>query len=142
MNGVRFAKHIDAAHGTVKRWLHEGMPARRDGNSVWIDPAAAAAWLDVKYKGRKPLALGRRSYVYVAHRLDDGAIKIGFATDVMRRISELRKLSQSAVELVACMPGGKPDELRLHAQFSTYRIDGEWFSVPLSNVVHALRWAA
>lgn len=29
MNGRQFAEHLGVAHGTVKRWLHEGMPAHR-----------------------------------------------------------------------------------------------------------------
>lgn len=142
MNGVRFARHVGAAHGTIKRWLYEGMPARRDGHHVWIDPEAAEAWIDARYKGRKPLAIGRHSCVYVARRLNDDAVKIGFATDVMRRIAELRKESGSAVELAACLPGGKPDELRLHERFAIHRIDGEWFSAPVNDVIAALRWPA
>lgn len=148
MNGRRFAEHIDVAHGTVKRWLHEGLPARRTGaktnghSSVWITPADGIAWVSARYP--KSIARGRRGSVYVATRATDGAIKIGWTSDVMRRIQELRRHTRSAVELEACFPGDKPDELRLHARFQADRIDGEWHrpSEALLSFISGLRAVA
>lgn len=142
MNGRRFAEHIDVAHGTVKRWLHEGMPARRDGCHVWITPDDGKAWIAARYPNRQSIAIARRAFVYVAHRLSDDAVKIGWTSDVMRRVAELRKLSRAPVELVACFPGNKPTELSLHARFAAQRIDGEWFASPIADVLAALREAA
>lgn len=124
LSGVRFAERIDVAHGTVKRWLTEGLPARRQGNRVWITPADGLAWVEARYP--KSIARGRRGVVYIAVRATDGAVKIGWTSDVMRRIAELRKECRSAVELAACFPGDKPDELRLHGRFAADRLDGEW----------------
>lgn len=135
MNGRRFAEHIGVAHGTIKRWLHEGMPCRRTGREVWITPGEASGWVTSRYPNS--VAVRRVSVVYVAVR-DDGAVKIGFTSDVKRRVEELRKESRAAVQLVACVPGGKPRELSLHARFETARLDGEWFSVPVQDVVSAL----
>jgi hypothetical protein len=146
MNGRRFAERIDVAHGTVKRWLHEGMPARRTDcggrGGVWITPADGLAWVEARYP--KSIARGRCGVVYVAVRATDGAVKIGWTSDVMRRVQELRKLACSAVELAACFPGDKPDELRLHARFSEDRLDGEWFrpSDALLAFVNGLRAVA
>ncbi len=124
LSGARFAEHIDVAHGTVKRWLTEGLPARRNSNRVWITPSAGLAWVQARYPNS--IARSRKGFVYFAARATDGAIKIGWTSDVMRRIAELRKEFRSAVELTACFPGDKPDELRLHARFAADRLDGEW----------------
>lgn len=139
MNGRRFAEHLGVAHGTIKRWLHEGMPARRGEHGVWISPAEASAWVSARYP--RSIAIKRTSVVYVALR-DDGAVKIGFTSDINRRIAELRKESRSAVELVACVPGAKPEELRLQSRFEATRLDGEWFAVDVREVVGALLGAA
>lgn len=128
MNAKRFAERINVAHGTVKRWLHEGMPARRDEHHhhVWIDSEAAGRWIAERFKGRKTIAFERRSFVYFAER-EDGAIKIGWSSDVLRRIAELRKKERTTVQLLACYPGDKPDEQRLHGVFATSLIGDEWF---------------
>lgn len=146
MNARRFAEHIDVAHGTIKRWLHEGLPARRTGgihsSRVWITPETGVAWVEARYPNS--IARGRRGLLYLATRATDGAIKIGWTSDVMRRISELRKEAGSAVELAACFPGDKPDELRLHARFADDRMDGEWHrpSVALLSFIEGLRAVA
>lgn len=125
MNGKEFAEHIGVAHGTVKRWLHEGLPvAKRFGRQIKIDPTVAKAWVEERFG--KTIAFDRRSVVYFAARYD-GAVKIGWTSDVMRRVFELRKDSRAPVELLACFPGTKPDELALHARFAAHRLDGEWY---------------
>jgi hypothetical protein len=138
-----FADHIDAAHGTVKRWLHEGMPARRTKRlaksgsgsfvaDVWINPVEAKAWIVKRFKGKVPTAIGRGrgTFVYLAARLDNESIKVGWSNDIMRRVAELRKETGSAIELIACFPGKKPDELRMHKSLAAeHRFDGEFFHV-------------
>lgn len=126
MDGKRYAEHIGVAHGTVKRWLSEGMPARRHHKYVWITPAEADAWIAERFKGRRSIAFQRKGVVYFIER-EDGAIKIGWSSDVMRRLQEIRKEYLSACQLIACYPGNKTDELRLHATFSDCRIAEEWF---------------
>lgn len=125
LNGVRFAESFGVAHGTVKRWLTEGLPARRDGHRVWITPDEGRRWVSVRYP--RTIAINRQSFVYVARRLGDGAIKVGFTSDVVRRLNELRKLQRDAVELVACWPGKKPEELAIHASLSGAALGEEWF---------------
>ena len=128
MNPKQFSESIGVAYGTVKRWLHDGMPARRNGTDqrVWVNPEAARRWIDVRFGGRKTVAFERKSVVYFMQR-DDGAIKIGFTSDLLRRVSELRKQQRSGIGLLACYPGGKPEELRLHAKFAASLIGEEWF---------------
>ncbi len=126
MNGKRFAESVGVAHGTVKRWLHEGMPCSRKGHQTWIVPSFATAWVEARYG--KTVAFDRRAVIYFAVR-DDGAVKIGWSSDIVRRVTELRRDTRSDVQLLACYPGAKPDELALHARFATDRIEdgGEWF---------------
>lgn len=130
MDGKRFAEHVDVAHGTVKRWLFEGMPAFREGNRVWIDLNEATTWLAKRFKGRKTIAFDRHSFIYFA-QAEDRTIKIGWSADVMRRIPELRKYRRQGVHLLACFPGDKPGELRLHERFASLRWagdpEGEWY---------------
>jgi hypothetical protein len=115
------------AQGTLKRWLHEGMPAERiNKHDVWIDPTAAKAWIEERFKGKKTIAFGRHAVVYFAKR-EDGKIKIGWTSDVMRRIFELRKYMRCAVELMACFPGNKRTENSLHRRFSTVPHEREWY---------------
>ena len=68
MDGKRYAEHIGVAHGTVKRWLSEGMPARRHLKYVWITPSEADAWIAERFKGRKSIAFHRKGFVYFIAR--------------------------------------------------------------------------
>ncbi len=119
------------------------MPARRDVpglKGVWIDPAVAKEWLHERFRGRRTVAFERRSVVYFAQR-EDGPIKIGFSSDVMRRVFELRRYVRRPVELLACFPGAKPDELRLHERFAEFALGGEWYDAqpPLVEYIDSLR---
>ena len=49
-------------------------------------------------------------------------IKIGYSRDWRRRVSQLPH-----DEVLGVMQGGMSHEQNLHAQFSRYRITGEWF---------------
>lgn len=142
MSGQAFAASIGVRYGTVKRWTSEGMPVHRSNGLVHVDPDKANAWIDANRKDT--IALLRASTIYVARRSSDGAFKIGWSSDVARRIQELRKLTRSEVALVVAFPGDKPDELRLHERFAADRIDGEWFraSAALAAFVDGVRGAA
>lgn len=71
MSSKRFGEHIDVAHGTVKRWLLEGLPCRHSGNRVWITPSAGIAWIEGRYGDT--ISRSRRGLVYIAVRARDGA---------------------------------------------------------------------
>lgn len=55
VDAKRFAEAAGVAYGTVKRWLHEGMPCERIGNRVWID-IEEAGWRSTqsRAKGARP----------------------------------------------------------------------------------------
>lgn len=121
-----YAALIHVPAGTVKRWVSEGLPTVKVGNVVRIDPDVANVWVTANHANS--VAFGRKSSIYVAQRDSDSAVKIGYTSDVERRMRELRKDTRSSVCLVASFPGDKPAELRLHDRFAVHRLDGEWFS--------------
>lgn len=120
-----YAIRIGARYGTVKRWVSEGMPALRVAGLVRIDPKEADEWVKAHRSGS--VAFERQSLIYIARRENDGAFKIGWSSDVTRRLSELRKAHKS-VALVAAFPGDKPEELRIHKRLKSFHLGGEWYS--------------
>lgn len=56
-----------------------------------------------------------------------GPIKIGYSTDVRKRLAKLRVGSSQRLSLMAKAPGTMEEERRMHRQFSHLRIRGEWF---------------
>lgn len=126
MNAKEYAEHIGVSHGTVKRWRGEGLPGvRGPHHTLVIDPVVADAWVAEHHP--KSCAFNRASCIYFARR-EDGAVKIGWSSDVMRRMAELRKATGRNVVFLAAYPGAKPDELALHARFAAFLIEGEWFT--------------
>lgn len=113
-----FASKYSVARGTVKRWVHEGMPTVRLDRAVRLDEATAVAW--VFTRRQRSIALGRCSVVYFA-RNDAGEVKIGFSSDTARRSGEL------GAEVIAQVAGGRALEQLLHRHFADAAMGGEWF---------------
>lgn len=120
-----YAEGLGVPHGTLKRWVHEGMPVVKVGVTVRIVKDVADAW--VKEHHANSVSFGRRGSIYVVERDTDSAVKIGWTSDIRRRLHDLKKDEQAAIVLLVVFPGDKPDELRLHARFAAHRVDGEWF---------------
>jgi hypothetical protein len=115
--------------GTVKRWVSEGLPVVRDWSfgpcaAVRILPELADDWATLRYPNT--ISRNRASVLYFA-RVDD-RIKIGWTSDVERRMREIFKLTKCRPALLGTVPGDKPDELALHSRFAAHRIVGEWFA--------------
>lgn len=143
MNAKRFAEHIDVAHGTIKRWLWEGMPANRTkSGATWITPEKAKAWIAARFGKRGTCAIGRRRFIIFAQS-EHGPIKIGWSSDIVRRIHELRRDSGFAVELLASFPGEKADALALHSRFASALVGDEWYrpTTELLGLIAGLRKA-
>jgi hypothetical protein len=64
-------------------------------------------------------------YVYAVESGD--AVKIGWAKDPVRRLSELRVGSPVLLRLVGVMKADRMREKEIHAACDKWRIRGEWF---------------
>lgn len=111
-----FAENIGVPVGTIKRWVHEGMPTRRMGPRVVVNEESARRW--IAERGRK---IGqRKGWVYFA-RADDGLIKIGFTSDLPRRMAELGTIHLASFEASMGL------ERALHRAFAGDHDHDEWF---------------
>lgn len=67
-----------------------------------------------------------KGHVYFG-RMSSGAIKIGFTTDLERRLTELWHMVPGGVSLLASALGAFEAEAWVHKRFSHLKISGEWF---------------
>lgn len=65
----------------------------------------------------------------------DKQVKIGFSTDVHKRISQLQTGSAASVRLLAVAPGGRQLEQDLHQRLKGARVRGEWFRAKCKDIV-------
>ncbi len=68
-----------------------------------------------------------RAWVYFIQCAVTKAIKIGWATDTRRRMTELQTGSASKLSLLVAVSGDERLESALHAEFKHLRLGGEWF---------------
>jgi len=131
-----FAERIGVTHGTVKRWALEGLPVDRGANGKarypTVDLVEGRAWVQANRGGS--VAIDRVGLVYFVVRDNDGAVKIGWTSDIERRFQEIRKEWNCSIQPLLVLPGGKPLELALHDQFQHLCIGAEWFA-PANEIV-------
>jgi hypothetical protein len=66
--------------------------------------------------------------VYFIRRADGtGPVKIGCSAQVDARVAQLSSNHKARLVILACAPGSFRDESRLHRQFASLRLHGEWF---------------
>ena len=68
--------------------------------------------------------------VYLIAARDLEMVKIGLATNVRERLSQLQTGSPCELELLATIPGGENEERALHWLFGHLHVRGEWFCDP------------
>lgn len=139
----QFSVEVGAKYGTVKRWVHEGMPVIRGGREkkskggaarVRVDLTVGRAWIEERRSNQRmgpKHGPNRRSVVFFAHDQDRDLIKIGFSSDPEARMLDFRRQREGAhhnVKLVGTMPGDMLVEMRIQGMFSHLRVEGEWFS--------------
>lgn len=71
--------------------------------------------------------MSENGFVYFARAGNSSFVKIGFASDVERRMRELQTSNSSPVEALISIPGDRALEGRLHKRFAAHRKTGEWF---------------
>jgi hypothetical protein len=67
-------------------------------------------------------------YVYFIQADIGGPVKIGWAKDPAKRCRDLQTGSPHRLVVRAFIPGTIGDEARLHRQFRSSRLEGEWFT--------------
>jgi Meiotically Up-regulated Gene 113 (MUG113) protein len=103
----------------VKNTVNE---AGNEGDSVTVELPEGLEFRDV-LRLNDPEANSKRVYfLYCA-----GFVKIGMATSVTRRMTELQIGSPWKSQIVLLIPGGKLTESYLHSVFRDHRQGGEWF---------------
>lgn len=69
----------------------------------------------------------RRGMVYFIQAYENGAIKIGYTTNLDRRLAALQTATGRPLTLLGTRTGSTQDERALHRKFAEARLDGEWF---------------
>jgi len=67
-------------------------------------------------------------FVYFLQSGQDGPIKIGYTTDIQKRIKALQTAHPFPLKLLLVINGNVDDESKLHKKFNSLRLCGEWFS--------------
>lgn len=76
--------------------------------------------------------------IYFAQTSDNRHIKIGYTTNVAKRIEGLRTASPMPIKVLATMPGDGSIEHQIHARFHGLRVNREWFQTSQSLVEFAI----
>jgi hypothetical protein len=70
-----------------------------------------------------------REVVYFAQAASgDGPVKIGFSTDVTRRLADLQFMSPVELSVRLTIPGGQVLEHIFHTRFASLHVRGEWYA--------------
>ena len=67
--------------------------------------------------------------IYFIKPKGDGYMKVGYTTDVSRRLAELQAANPRKLRIVAVVPGTQKLEAAFHAVLAPYRTTGEWFKI-------------
>jgi DNA-binding transcriptional regulator YdaS (Cro superfamily) len=65
--------------------------------------------------------------VYFIRAGEDGPVKIGFASDIGRRLTKMQADNHEALHVLRGIAGDKTTEKQIHLEFSDLRLRGEWF---------------
>ena len=76
---------------------------------------------------RMDIVNGDTGNIYFIQCQDTGPIKIGYATNVKRRFSEIQVNCPYTLKLLAFAPGSKLWEDALHQEYRKINTRGEWF---------------
>lgn len=76
---------------------------------------------------KKPADEELEGFVYFIQGECGGPIKIGYTTDLKKRITSLQTGYPDKLELLLAFPGNPGLEKTIHKMFDPYRLNGEWF---------------
>lgn len=99
----------------------------RRGLEIRAELGMADRQREARLEGRTMRRLEPAGHVYFVESLPSRAIKIGWATDVLKRMETAQVFSVERLRLVGVLLGSRDDERRIHERFAAQRIRGEWF---------------
>jgi hypothetical protein len=67
-------------------------------------------------------------FIYFIQGESGGAVKIGYATDISKRIKTLQTGFPETLIIVKSFPGNMKDEEDIHTEFNGHHLRGEWFN--------------
>ncbi len=114
--------HVELQNMRIQKWHDEW-------NEAYAKKLAAERAEAKENKDRRD--------IYIIKDIYRGCHKIGIAKDVAIRLTQL-KTANAGIELVKFFNGVVSDERILHKHFTQQgkRIDGEWFSLDVSDLKH------
>lgn len=77
--------------------------------------------------------------IYCVQAGTGGPVKIGVASDVRRRVTNLQSANHARLVLLAAFAGGREEECALHKRFATLRVRGEWFAAEIQHLIDEIR---
>jgi hypothetical protein len=72
----------------------------------------------------------KRGYVYFIATQSERAVKIGWSTNIAKRLDILQSANPEKLRLVGVVQAGKAKEAEYHKRFGGHRIRGEWYRLP------------
>lgn len=76
--------------------------------------------------------------IYVIGGEAASLVKIGYANNPVRRLTELQVSNPVRLEILATLPGARAEERQLHRHFTSHRRHGEWFDFGPEDPVRAV----
>jgi predicted GIY-YIG superfamily endonuclease len=68
-----------------------------------------------------------QTFVYAIYCPNKNEVKIGYATDPLKRLSQLQTGTTDRLDLLYTFVGGLVEEKKIHERLKSHRISGEWF---------------
>ena len=77
--------------------------------------------------------------VYFIATADRRYVKIGYTTNMTRRLRDVQVGNPEPLELLGTLDGTKDDEKRLHHDWRRLRVEGEWFRLT-DELAYSIEW--
>jgi hypothetical protein len=69
-----------------------------------------------------------QTFVYAIYCPNKNEVKIGYATDPLKRLASLQTGTTDRLDIITTFSGGLEKEKQLHDTLKNYRVSGEWFT--------------
>jgi hypothetical protein len=79
------------------------------------------------YKPYNKKTTKHSGFIYFIQGQSGGAVKIGYTTDVFKRLKGLQTGHPDTLIIRCCIPGNPNDETNYHHRFASCKLKGEWF---------------